>query len=112
MEQFKQLLHQSDLEGKIIKRVIFTDENCVIHFYNNEFCVLTCSGYEMPYVELKDDAFSLEIKDHSIWRLRNYGLLQEDEYKILESKFSQIKEAKKEDEEKKLFEQLKTKYGS
>lgn len=111
MDNFKQILHEEDLEGKIIKRAIFTDEKCVMHFHNNEFCVIKPTGYDYTTVELEDSKLSFQVTESSIWRLRNYGFMADDEYKKLEEEFRIQKQEKATREELKLFEQLKAKYS-
>jgi hypothetical protein len=110
MEQFKQLVHEDDLKGKVIKDVIFTDSNCVMHFYNNEFCILKNTGYELNYIEIQDDIFRLEITRYNVWELKNYGFISENEYKEHSKTFQAQELAEKEQRERELFETLKAKY--
>jgi hypothetical protein len=111
MERFKQLFNEDDLEGKVIKEVCFVDEKAIIHFYNNEFCILVCGGYDIRYLEIQDSKLGFETTSAShIFDLKNYGFMSEEEYNSLRKEFARKEAEKQERDERMLFERLKTKY--
>lgn len=111
MENFNQLFTESDLVGKTIKEAVCADEKCIIHFRNNEFAAFKCGGYEIRYIELMGDPINLSIHPYNIADLKNYGFIDNSEYLEYKAVFDKEEKEKKERDERRMYEQLKTKYS-
>lgn len=109
----EQLYTEDEIKGNIIEKIVFSDDNCVLHFTDERFCIITCSGYEVRYLEIDDNKLRFNMSDkYNVDRLYEFGFMNRDKYDQLRAAFKDKEEAQKEEQERKLFEQLKSKYGS
>lgn len=111
MKKFKQLIDENDLEGKIITKAIMGYNSMVLHFINDEFCILKCDGYEDHYIDIEDSIESLEPTKYNIDRLRAYGLINDAEFNELKNQYYKEEQEQQAANDKAKFEYLKKKYG-
>jgi hypothetical protein len=112
MKKFKQLRDENDLEGKIITKAIASGREFIIHFINDEFCVLKVDGYEESYIDVEDGNQPPTPTRYNIDQLKHLGFIDDQEFKELRDRFIQEKQKQQEARDRAQFESLKKKYGN
>lgn len=112
MKNFTQIKHSEDLVGKTIERFIESDGRIFMHFQEDYFAVIENTGYEIRCCELMTDTFNFNTDSISnIWDLRDGGFLEEKEYNELRSNAEEKERNKKEDQQRRMYEELKAKFS-
>lgn len=112
MKKFKQIKFESDLEGKIITKVIMFGSELIIHFINDEFCIFKVDGYDETYIDIEDRDRPDNPTRYNVDDLKAQRFIDLSEFQDLKNKFTKEEEQAQEAKDRAQFEALKKKYGN